>query len=294
VRAGQGVHIPAGLTGSAAYDAELAAWAHLLPASGVFTGLTAARLHGLWLPSLPPGLPHFVAMGTVPGEVRPMRPQLHVVRHPTPPSRDPRRDLPLATVAETLLETARFLPLLDLVALVDSALQLRRTTLAELAAVAGRRRRGAPALRRALGYADARSESAWETLLRMLHVVCGIEVEPQVEFFDEFGRFVARADLHVTGTRLVQEYDGAEHRTRERQAHDLRRERGLADIGVTRRGYVAREVLDQSHLILGAADRALGRESLTSASPWLRLVAESCYRPAGRRALAATVGQGPA
>lgn len=62
-RLGHGVSIPAGLPPDDAFAAGLTAWAEVLPPSAVFTSLTAARAHGLWLPPLPPRTPWFVAMG---------------------------------------------------------------------------------------------------------------------------------------------------------------------------------------------------------------------------------------
>jgi hypothetical protein len=46
----------------------------------------------------------------------------------------------------------------------------------------------------------------------VLHRAAGIEVEPQKEIFDQWGRFVARADLWLVGTRRIHEYDGDGHR----------------------------------------------------------------------------------
>jgi hypothetical protein len=82
-------------------------------------------------------------------------------------------------VAETLLACARDLGLIDLVVLLDCVLHLRLVDRDELERVASQHRRGAPALRRALLLADGRSESPWETILRLFHVVCGLEVWPQ-------------------------------------------------------------------------------------------------------------------
>jgi hypothetical protein len=123
-----------------------------------------------------------------------------------------------------------------------------------------------------------------ETLLRLLHVVCGVDVEVQPELRDRNGAFVARADLRVAGTDLLQEYDGADHREPAQQRADLLRSRRLADIGVERRGYVLRDLLDHAHLVLRAADVALGRATPTDPTPWLDLVARSLYSPAGRTA----------
>lgn len=283
IRLGHAIWMPSGLEGREAMLAELRAWQALLPPSGVYTDVTAAAVHGLWMPRLPVGVPLFVAMGSVPGEVKPDRRRLAVTRRPTPPGMVAVAGVRVATVAEVILSAARFLPFLDLVVLIDSALHLGKVTLDELTVVASRRRRGVRSLRAALPYAESRSESAWETLLRLLHVVCGVDVEPQVELFDEYGAFVARADLHVVGTVLIQEYDGAQHREQTEQVRDLRRSGRLADIGVVRRGYTATDVLRHAHAILAAADKALGRSRSTSPSPWLAVVANSLYVPAGRR-----------
>ncbi|MDQ3476121.1 MAG: hypothetical protein M3492_07265 [Actinomycetota bacterium] len=73
-------------------------------------------------------------------------------------------------------------------------------------------KRGAPRLRQAVRFVDARSEFAGESLLRVLHAVCGVPVESQLVIQDDEGFVVARADLHILGTRRLPEYDGAYHR----------------------------------------------------------------------------------
>jgi very-short-patch-repair endonuclease len=286
---GHGVRVPSGLSGRPAMLAELEAWQPLLPASAVWTGLTAAEVHGLWMPTVPSGTPLFAAAGRVAGEVVPVRRRLALSRHSSSPVALQVDGVRVAPVADCIVAAARFLPVLDLVVLIDSALQLGRCTWSDLAAAAAERRHGAPATRAALPLTDGRSESAWETLLRLLHVVCGITVEPQVELFDEYGAFIARADLRVSGTRLLQEYDGAQHRDAAEQRKDLRRARRIADIGGVRRGYVAPDLLQHAHVVLRAADEALGRATPTDPGPWLRLVAASLYTPAGRRAFLARV-----
>jgi hypothetical protein len=72
-------------------------------------------------------------------------------------------------------------------------------TLTELKIAANQRRRGAPRLRQVIPLLDKRSESAWESVMRVLHVAADIPVEPQHEIFDEYGRFVARVDLLIKG-----------------------------------------------------------------------------------------------
>jgi hypothetical protein len=115
-----------------------------------------------------------------------------ICRHPQPVPAEAFNGLRITTGAETLLATARDLELLDLVILGDSALHLGHCTLEELQLTAAQRRRGAPQLRATLPLLDKRSESPWESVMRVLHVAAGIEVEPQKNIYDSFGRFVAR------------------------------------------------------------------------------------------------------
>jgi hypothetical protein len=48
-------------------------------------------------------------------------------------------------------------------------------------------------------------------VLRVLHRAADIPVEPQHVIVDDYGRFLARADLLIKGTRRIHEYDGAVH-----------------------------------------------------------------------------------
>lgn len=277
-KVGHGLYIPAGDDGP-----PLAAWHLVLPASGAFGHLTAAGLHGLWLPPLPDGTPTFVAVRD--GGTAPRRAGLRVVRHTRAIPSVPVRGLPTLPVAETILSCARDLALLDLVVLVDSALHKRLCTRAELDAAASLRRRGAPLLRRALRLSDPRSESPYETLLRLLHVVCEVAVEPQHEVFHD-GRFVARGDLWIVGSRTLHEYDGGHHLARSQQRRDLRRARELGDAGWNRRGYVLEDVLHQGPTILRDADVALGRpHEPERIRAWTGLLLDSAFSLAGRHRL---------
>ncbi|WP_143055046.1 hypothetical protein [Nocardioides luteus] len=235
--------------------ARMRAWAEQLPDGTVFTGVTAAEAYGLWLPPLDPDRPIEIS---VPSGRRVRRPEVDVNRHRLPPRSHGIEGVRIATVAETVVAAARRIGLLDLVVLVDGVLHEQGCTREDLEDVA-RGRRGGPRLREALALADGRSESPWESLLRMLHEVCGVPVQPQAELFDEAGRFVARADLLITGTRTLQEYDGAVHRDRGQYARDRRRDSGLADAAYVRHGYVAPDVRYRAAMILREADEALGR-----------------------------------
>lgn len=112
---------------------------------------------------------------------RPKRPELRVLRTTAPVEPVDLGGLRVAPLPETLLACARDLGLLDLAVLLDSALRRPDCSRSDVEAFAGSGRWGAPALQRALAYADARSESPWETLLRLFHVLGKVPVEPQFE-----------------------------------------------------------------------------------------------------------------
>ena len=182
---------------------------------------------------------------------------------------------------EVLLACARDLGLLDLVLLTDSALRCGADA-AHLSQVVASRRKGVPALRRAVGLSDPRSESPWETVLRLFHVVCEAPVEPQREILDETGAFVARADLWVVGTRSIHEYDGGVHLERRQQQSDLARARRLSDAGWTRRGYTSHDLLRTPMGVLRDVDRALGRpHDPTRLRAWHGLLRDSLLTGAG-------------
>lgn len=261
--------------------ADLLAWQQVLPPSGCLTHLTAAVLHDLWLPPVPAQLPVFVSMAKE--ETRPKRPQLVVMRHTRPVRTTRRHGLTCATVEELLLSCARDLALLDLVVLGDSALHKGLTTPTDLRLAASRRRWGAGALMNAIGWMDARSESPWESLLRVLHRACGVPVVPQHTVFSRDGGFVARGDLWLVGSRVLHEYDGAVHRDRRTHRQDLARDRRLLAAGWHRRGYVAADLLRRPEVVLREADATIGRpHRVDRLDPWLALVGESLFHADGQ------------
>ena len=267
---------------------DLDAWRLVLPADAAFTHVTAAALYGWWLPQLPDYVPVFAATD-VTGS-RPRRPGLICSRldRAAQADRAPvvRHGQPVDLPEEVLLRAARDLAMLDLVPLVDSALRSGDTTAERLRRFCETPSPGVRRLRLAVSLADPRAESPWETVLRLFHVLAGIEVEPQVELFDAEGTFLARVDLLVTGTDNVHEYDGADHRQRDRQRNDLRRERRLAGTPYVRRGFTSEDLVRHPLVMLAETDRALGRRHRPSrVHLWRRWVSEATLSTHGRKRL---------
>lgn len=193
--------------------------------------------------------------------------------------------LRVADAPTTLLACARDVSLLDLVVLVDSALR-SGCPVEDVRAACVPRRRGVVALRAALDLADPRSESPWETILRVMHVTLGASVVPQHPVRDAAGGCVARADLWLEGTTTIHEYDGAVHRGADQHVSDLRRDRALTAAGWTRRGYAAADLRDRPVSVLRDIDDALGRShDPARIRPWLQLLAPSTVTAAGRTRL---------
>ena len=277
-RLGYGVHRP---TSDSSLLADLRAWQEVLPASAIMTGLTGARARGLWMPPLPEDVPVFVDVP--PHRTHSTRSGVRVSRPKVMPEFELIGGVRIATAAECLLACARDLSVLDLAVMIDSAHHagaLSRHGLDELIAS---RRRGVPQLRRAAQLSDHRSESAWESLLRIIHRCADVDVEPQVEILDAEG-LVARADLHIVGTQIIHEYDGLHHRTPKGLAKDLGRDRRLLRAGWHRRGYTARDVAQRPAEIMTDATEAVGRV-LTPAhmARWRGLWEASLFSAAGAR-----------
>ena len=186
--------------------------------------------------------------------------------HTTVPVRRPRRNRPglrvhtcsltaaevrvvgglrVTAPARTWLDLAAQLPVVDLVALTDTLLHRRLTTLnLLLASVAGGAgRRGIRAARDALSRADGRAESAWESRLRLVLLDAGLPVVPQVIVLSRTRRFVARVDLGLVRWRIAVEFDGAHHLATAQQRADMRRINALHRVGWVVLRYTAAQVL---------------------------------------------------
>ncbi|MER7250141.1 hypothetical protein [Kribbella sp. NPDC000426] len=170
------------------------------------------------------------------------RPDVVVRRPGLPPGDVSHHDqLSVTSLARTVVDLARELPVREAIVTVDHALFLG-TPVTELQAVVARQQRwpGSLNARAAIDFGDARSESVLESLARRAFAAAGLPApELQVQFFDGFGWMPERVDFYWPRFRTVAEADGlakyeadtpAERRRRMRRSH--RRDQRLADRGV--------------------------------------------------------------
>jgi hypothetical protein len=259
---------------------DLAAWLLVLPPDAVFTHVTAAWLYGWWLPQLPDEVPVFAATTA---DTRPRRPGLICSRLESVAVGLTLNGLPVDAPAAVLLRAARDLAILDLVPMIDAALRFGDVSRAELDELAHSGKAGSRRLREALALADRRSESAWETLLRIFHEVAGVLVEPQAVIRDAEGAFVARADLLVVATGDLHEYDGAVHDAPSQRVRDLRRSRRLAEVGRVRRGFTASDLVRHPGVTMEELDRIVGQaHDPERLQAWATYLNQSCLTVAGR------------
>ncbi|HEX4016116.1 MAG TPA: DUF559 domain-containing protein [Frankiaceae bacterium] len=150
---------------------------------------------------------------------------------------------------------ASVLELDDLVCLLDSALRAgwdRDDT-------AGRPRR----LRAAMAMADARSESTFETLLRLLLVRAGLAPDAlQLELFGVDGRVYARLDMAWASVKVAVEADGrAYHDAPQALYRDRHRANDLALAGWTILRFTWADLLRRPQWVVSQVRRALNPEA---------------------------------
>ena len=167
--------------------------------------VTAARILGLWglpiwKPTEKPQL--IVPVAKTPGQRRGARTHYGI----RPEETEQRAGFLVATLGHTVGYLASVMRLDDLICLVDSALRLDWDPDAPV-----RMRKGVAQLRRAVALADRRSESAFETRLRLLLVRADLAPEElQWKLLDEKGVLYARLDFAWPSRMLAVEADGRE------------------------------------------------------------------------------------
>lgn len=220
-------------------ELTLRAVARRLPRGAAFSGRTAAWLHGL---DLPPCDPIEVTIPDPTGAGR--RAGTHVYRAALSSEEiEPRRGLPTTTALRTVIDLGGRKTLVEGVVAADLALHAGLVTIAELETyvVEHPGAKGIARLRRVVGLAEPKAESAMETRLRVLLALARLpRPEVQVSIHDSRGRFVGRPDLLYPDQRLAIEYDGGNHR--ERLVDDNRRQNGLVEAGFRLLRFTAADV----------------------------------------------------
>lgn len=179
------------------------------------------------------------------------RHRLHIVK---------RHGLPVTGPEQTFVHLARFLNLLDLVALGDSLVRKEVTTPQALLAYAlaweGQCRREAVTAARLV---RERVDSVPETKLRLLLVLAGLpEPEVDIRIHDAEGVVVFRLDLGYRAAKLAFEYDGRWHDEGDQPVKDeLRREHLSREEGWTFEIFVAKDVFETPEATIERAAAAL-------------------------------------
>lgn len=233
-----------------------------MPSDAVFSGRTAAWLHGLDLPPCDP-----IEVTLPPARLMSRLSRTMVRRSELSPSEVARRrGLRVTSIDRTVADLGRRLPLIEAVTVLDMAMHRRLVSEAHLRAWIARHPRfpGIAWLRRAIELAEPGTESVMETRLRLLLVLAGLpRPRVQVSLRDDFGHFLGRADLYYPTQRLALEYDGAGHR--ETLVADNRRQNRMVDAGYRLLRFTAFDVLSAPHSVVTLVSRALDLDVGTSA-----------------------------
>lgn len=160
------------------------------------------------------------------------------------------------TPLRTCLDLARLRPARLAIGAVDQLLRLGAFDVEEARAELGRFRgmRWVRQARELVPLGDARAESPPESALRLDMWRAGMpDPEPQLQVYDEAGRFLARADLGIPELKVLIEYDGEEFHDASQRRHDDARRAALVAEGwlvlVLRRRNVYGERRDCEELI---------------------------------------------
>jgi very-short-patch-repair endonuclease len=229
-------------------DVRIAGAALLVPATAVFSGRTAAHLHGAGnLADTQDPVEVSVPAGVRFGPVAGLR-----VRQVTLPPSDVGevRRRRCTTALRTALDIARCEPLTESVAALDVLLARAIVGLGELreAAEAGIGR-GNRRVRQAVQLVNPLAESQPESRLRVLLALAGLHAVVQYPVRDRSGAFVARVDLAFPDRRIAIEYDGAWHAEPGQFAKDRRRLNRLVAAGWTVIHVTAADLRDPEALV---------------------------------------------
>jgi very-short-patch-repair endonuclease len=224
-----------------------AAWLRL-PEAAVFSGRTAAHLHGLDAQC------SVIEATLSPSSRISRRAGLTIRRCRLEPNEIVRRQgFRVTSPLRTVVDVASRSDLVEAVVILDAALHKRLIRIEQIEPRPGDR--GVGTLRRAIELAEPATESPMETRLRMVLVLGGLpRPEVQARIRGASG-FIGRADLYYPGPRVVMEYDGATHR--DSVAADNRRQNRLVEAGYRVLRFTAADVFGQASAVVATVRQAL-------------------------------------
>jgi Protein of unknown function (DUF559) len=232
----------------------LAAAALRLPKDAIFSGPSAAWLHGL---DVSPCDPIEVTLPSTSGISR--RAGLTLRRCDVPAGEVVlRRGFRTTSPVRTVADLGRRLATVEAVVLLDMAMHVRLVNAEQLRQWADGHRglKGVARLSRAIELAEPAAESVMETRLRLLLVFGGLPKPlSQVAIYDDAGFFLGRLDLFYPDKRLAVEYDGATHR--DSLTSDNRRQNRLIDSGYRILRFTASDVFNSPTSVVALVRRAI-------------------------------------
>jgi hypothetical protein len=250
-----------------------------LPGDAAFSGLTAARLLGWWLPYGADGNRLEV---TVRPDQLVSRQGISCARSPLAPGDVIEwQGMRVTAGVRTLRDLAARWPLVDMVVMGDAALRSGHCAAADLEELAVRAHggRGIRTFRRMSQLVDARSQSPMETVMRLSIVVSKLpQPTPQAIIRDANGGWLAQVDLLGADGKSVFEYDGAEHFEPARHASDVARWKVLRRERYEVYPYTRQEFFRRPHQIPCDYREALGLPvTAGDIDAWLREFRRSSF-----------------
>lgn len=215
-----------GLDAEARNRLVIEATASAASSGAVISHTSAALMHGIALWNCPLAKVHLTVDKRSGGRTTPNR---HV--HPSPLDDSEVvlvNNVPVTSVARTVIDCARTLPFEQAVVIGDSALQQRLVSAENLdaALAACRGRHGGPAAARALAFLDARSESVGESRSRVLiHRTDLPKPDLQRVIHDSTGTFIGRVNFLFEPSGAIGEFDGMCKYTGPTAESEVRREK---------------------------------------------------------------------
>lgn len=208
---------------------------------GRVTCVTALTLLGVFVRE-GHGLHVHLARGRTPG-CRTM-PGVHTVQHWDTLARPPHPRVLHVDIVDALIHATNCQTPREAVASLDSALHKDLISVDDLDEIFAHVRAGRRELR---AFVDRRAESGPESIVRLIALMLGFSVQPQVSFPG-----IGRVDLLLDGW-LVVECDSEEfHEGWDTQCADRRRDLALAALGLTSLRPVAADILYRPHLVENA------------------------------------------